>query len=262
MQRTRTSISTRNASVSRLSRRPTSSLSRTVQPRRRAQSVASVSRPVIEKKAVQAPMASISNNIIHTRQKLTSFGELNIPKSTKTLSVEHNEIKDFRGFPPLPELERLDASDNPIDSLYGFPSFPNLKSINLKNTPFGNTEFARISLIMICGKALRTINGETIKPSEVRVAKQYPADCVNLLKAGWIMTYPPPSQSDIVNLKRKLSKNMISSRPKKDSTQPRILSRPSKKQSAIYSSKIELQDREIQRLSNEIEKLQGKRRYR
>ncbi|OHT10983.1 hypothetical protein TRFO_19571 [Tritrichomonas foetus] len=249
------SVVSRNASVSRFSRRP-STATKTLSSTRRSQSVVSM-RPG-EKKTGHKPMASISDNIIHTRQKLASFSDLSLPPTTKTLTVEYNEIKDFRGLPPLSQLDKIDIGHNPLESLYGFPVLPAIKAININHTPFGNTEFARISLIMLCGNTLRTINGESIKPSEIRVSREYPADCVNLLRSGWIMTYPPPNPKEMISLKRKLSKKMVAPKPKREAAAPRIMHRTPNKQSSVYNTKLALQDQEIARLSREIEKLQAR----
>lgn len=204
----------------------------------------------------QDPKVTISSNIIHTNQSLSTFNDLNIPSSTRTISVSHNNLTNFNGFPSLSKLETLDVSFNPIESLLEIPILPSIKSINIDQTPFANTELCRISLIILFGGTLRKINGEGIKSSEIKVAKEFDKDCVHLIRAGWIATYPPPNQQEIVKIKKKLSKNLSSRNRKRKEVKPAITIRASEHQSAWCQRKIEAQNREMNQLLAEINRLE------
>lgn len=252
------SISSRKSSVSRFS------LHNTNKPLRLSSSIRSASISNLKKanetsrttKKRQDPKVSISTHIIHTNQSLSTFNDLNIPPNTKWLSVEHNNLQNFNGFPSLLKLEKLDISHNPIESLLEIPILPSIKSINISSTPFGNTEFARISLIILFGSTLRNINGEGIKSSEVKVSKEYSPECANLIRAGWIATYPPPNPQDIIRIKKKLSKNLSARHKNRKEVKPAITIRTTEHQSSWCKRKIEAQNREMNLLLEEINRLE------
>lgn len=253
------SVSSRKSSVSRFS------LSNTNRPMRLSSSVRSASISNLKKTNQstkrQDPKVSISSNIIHTRQGLESFNDLNIPHNTRNISVEYNNLQNFNGLPSLSKLEVLDISHNPIESLLEIPALPSIKSINISYTPFGNTEFARIALLLLFGSTLRSINGEGIKTAEIKVAKEYSPDCAHLVRAGWIVTYPPPNPQEILKIKKKLSKNLSARNRKRKEVKPVISVRATEHQSSWCKRKIDAQNREMDKLLEEINKLEAQSKY-
>lgn len=248
----------RKSSVSRFS------LSNANRPLRLSSSIRSASISNVKKTTQEArskkridPKVTISSDIIHTHQGLESFNDLSIPNSTKTLTVQYNKLTNFKGFPSLLKLEKLDVSHNPIESLLEIPNLPSIKTINVSYTPFSNTEFARISLLLLFGSTLRTINGEGIQSTEVRIAKEYPPDCVHLVRAGWIVTYPPPNPQEILRIKKKLSKNFSARFKRRNEIKPVIAPRITEHQSSRYKKKLDDQEREMARLTEEIKKLEA-----
>lgn len=115
------------------------------------------------------------NIIIYTNKELKNFIELSISPTAKKLNVQYNSIINFKGLPSLLKLEELDCSNNKIRNLYRFPVLPNLKEIKISNNPFFDTEYYRISLLIVCS-SLQKIDGDLVtivfqmlRPSYFRV---------------------------------------------------------------------------------------------
>jgi hypothetical protein len=80
------------------------------------------------------------------------------------------------------------------------PHLPKLIEIDLSNTPFAAHQFYRVSLLILFGRTLRTINGVRISINERQLATSYPSGCDALIRGGWTVSYPPPQQSDLPKL--------------------------------------------------------------
>ncbi|OHT04980.1 hypothetical protein TRFO_27428 [Tritrichomonas foetus] len=204
------------------------------------------------------PQLDFADQIVHVKQQLFSLTSLKIGPNTKMLDVSNNELVDFKGLPSLQRLTRLVVSNNNIATLFNLPPLPMLRTIEIDNTPFVSQEYYRISLILMC-PSLHKINGELVKPSERKVAKEYLPECVNLLRTGWVMKYPPPSQEQIIVMKRKLAKKIAMKAPKKnEGAVPKAIFRTVKNQSVMYNDCLKAQREEISKLEEELAKLEAK----
>ena len=198
------------------------------------------------------PHLDYANQVVHVRQKLLSLTSLKIDPKTKILDIEHNSITDFRGLPSLQHLLKLNVADNPIESLLNLPPLPMLREIKIDNTPFSGQEYYRIALILAC-PSLHKIDGQLVTNAERRISKEFHPDCVNLLRAGWVMKYPPPKPDQIPSMKRKLAKSLIKKAPKKnDDNPPKAIFRSSIKQSVMLNKQIKFQEEEIEKLWKDI----------
>ena len=242
----------RSASVSRFSRLPASHRHSVPinNANRRSASVAS-SRPAPAPAA--EPNFNYSKKVIHNKKDLTSFSDLQIPESTQDVNVSYNKLTDFTGLNALKSLESLDVSHNRIKSLAGFPHLPRLRSINVLGNEIMKNQFIRIALVVVC-PTLRVINGDPVRPNELRIVKEYNADHAALLRSGWNVAHPAPPPAEVVKIKKALSAQLVT-KPAKSRAQPKIVTRTPRKQSEVYSEILAHQDAELKALSEQMNKL-------
>lgn len=246
----------RSASVGRFSRVPTnqrttgSSLTRT----------SSISRigSVSHRETVQ-PSYNFGNKVVHVRKKLASITDLDIPPSTKELTVAHNLLTNLNGLGSAKDLEVLDVSNNKLRSLLNFPYLPKLRSINVQgNIDLMRNEFYRVGLVVLY-PTLRMINGDIIRPNELRIAKEYTGEHAALLRAGWQLKYPPPKGIEMRNAKKSIAQEMVAREPlHMGRTAPKMSARVPKKQSAVLDDQLRRQEDEMMALMEEMNKLNKK----
>jgi hypothetical protein len=175
------------------------------------------------------------------------------------LNAERNQITDFVGLTPSAHLEVLKVSHNPLTSLRGIPPFPRLTSVDLSDTPFARTQFCRVALVMLFGKSLRLIDGERISATERQIAASYPPGSDALLRAGWLITYPPPPQADLQKITAALAGTLVFPRaPPAQRASPVIARRP-KPQSKLLDETLRQQEAELAKLEEDIRKVQARK---
>lgn len=157
------------------------------------------------------------NIIIYTNKELKNFIELSISPTAKKLNVQYNSIINFKGLPSLLKLEELDCSNNKIRNLYRFPVLPNLKEIKISNNPFSDTEYYRISLLIVCS-SLQKIDGDLVTISERMQARELYFKCYDLLILGWILEYPIPEDDQIDMIKKELEKQNFNENKKQSNS--------------------------------------------
>jgi hypothetical protein len=194
-------------------------------------------------------------------KSLQNLGAVILPPNIKSLNVERNQIVDFIGFTPSPHLEVLNISNNPVSSLRGIPPLPKLASIHMIGTPYSRTPFYRVSLVMLFGKSLRTIDGEKISGSERQVSVSYPPGCDALVRAGWIVTYPPPAPRDLGKITASLAGEPKVARAIVGATRatPMIVPRKAKPQSKMMDETLRKQEAELARLEKDIKKVRDQK---
>jgi hypothetical protein len=192
-------------------------------------------------------------------QGLQTLTSVELPANIKSLNVAHNQLVDFVGLVPSAHLEVLKVANNPIESLRGIPSLPGLSTIELSQSPFSRTQFYRVALLILFGKSLRLIDGERISATERQMAAAYPPGSDAVVRAGWILTYPPPAPGDLPKITASLAGKFAQNRaafPLPRSS-PRLVRRP-KPQSRLLDEAIEMQEAELAKLEQDIRRAQAR----
>jgi hypothetical protein len=207
---------------------------------------------------------TFGSNAVFAGKGLQNLGSIPLPPNIKSLNVERNKIVDFVGFIPSPHLEALNLAGNPIASLRGIPVLPKLASIVMQGTPYSRTQFYRVSLLLLFGKSLRTIDSERISGTERQIAASYPAGSDGLVRAGWIVTYPPPKPADF----RKITASLATTAPRVKAPNavqkpiPMIVPRRTQSHSKIMDETLRKQEAELAKLERDIQNVRaGKARY-
>jgi hypothetical protein len=191
---------------------------------------------------------------------LRSLAAIQLPPNIKKLNVEKNQIRDFVGFIPSANLEMLNVACNPIESFKGMPQLPALVSIDMTGTPYALGQFYRVSLLLLFPKSLRAIDTVRISATERKMASEYPQGSDGLVRAGWIITYPPPKPSEFRNILSALAKGGAQNRQQPPArVQPALLPTKTKAQSKFMDEMLRRQEAELAKLQQDIQKVQARR---
>lgn len=117
--------------------------------------------------------------------------------SMKVLDLSFTSILSFEGLSIQPRLEHLILDGSTITSFKNASSIANITKISLQNTPVSSIPNYKISLILVCGKNLRIINGKIIPESLKKKAAAYPSIASKLVDRGWMAQYPCPDEAEL-----------------------------------------------------------------
>jgi hypothetical protein len=191
--------------------------------------------------------SSSSNTVLCSKQNLDDISSIDIPSNTEILCISYNRITSFTGFPDLHSLVELDMCFNRIQNFADFPQFPQLEKIDLSHNPVAERRHFRISLIVLQPK-LKFINGTRISKSEKKISELYQQNVCDLLRNGWEMTFPPPSQVDINESQPKIMKKEHC---------PSLTNKKLITQDQFFVSTIQDQEAELRSLEEEINQFQN-----
>jgi hypothetical protein len=194
---------------------------------------------------------------VFSAKGLQSLSAIHLPPNIKSLNAENNQIVDFVGFIPSPYLEVLNLANNPIASLRGMPPLPKLTTVNMTGTPFSRTQFYRVSLLLLFGKSVRVIDGERISGTERQIAVSYPQGCDALVRAGWIVSYPPPAPQELRKITTSLAEKVTQKRTPIARAVPVMLRKP-KRQSKLMDETLKEQEAELAKLEQDIQKVRAR----
>jgi hypothetical protein len=220
---------------------------------------------------IDAP--TFGSHAVLVKKSINSLSALVLPPNIKLVNVDSNVITDFLGFRPPSHLETLIVSNNPIASLQGIPPMSHIRSITMQDTPFAKHPFYRIALVILFGRSLRVIDDDRISQSERDIAAAYPVGTTDLLRAGWIIKYPPPAVQEIVSIMATLApptetpkqvRGPLVKVPRAAAGSPRMTRAPRRTAptselgvDSVEEDSISVQEREIARLQLEILELQA-----
>lgn len=117
--------------------------------------------------------------------------------SLKILDLSYTSITSLEGLPFQPKLEYLILDYSSIINFKNASSISQISKISLKNTPVSKIPHFKLSLLLICGKNLRIIDGKIIPEKLKNKAKQFSPNAAKLVDCGWMIESPFPDEADI-----------------------------------------------------------------
>ncbi|EAY11284.1 hypothetical protein TVAG_061880 [Trichomonas vaginalis G3] len=114
----------------------------------------------------------------------------------KTFNLSRTDFKSAENMPLLPNVTTFIADNTEIANFKNFLNMPSLTKISIKNTPVSKEKTLKLTLYLLFGEALSSVSGTLIPQSVIERAEQYPPFTRDLINAGWIATYPPPSDEE------------------------------------------------------------------
>jgi hypothetical protein len=198
------------------------------------------------------PVSRIFSGTLNLRRShITTCDRLPVASVTKII-LASNPIHSLFGFPPTSTLTHLELDQTEIATLYGFPSAPNITSISIQGTHLMRHQHARIAVLLVTTPNLRYINGELVTGSERRLTQQYPSECHELVRGGWMPSLPPPQKEDLPIIQKQIvEQRSAGDRVRRSAPGPEPYAKP-KPQSQLYAQTLAQQGEEIKRLEGVI----------
>lgn len=132
---------------------------------------------------------------------IISIEGLKITHKTLYLDISSTEIRSLSGLKKN-KIAKLIANSTKISNLKGFAALEGCYSISLLSTPVSKHKNFVLSLYILLGDQLTSINGKTIPNSIKQRAKKYPPIAKKLINEGWMAVYPCPSYDELENLRQ------------------------------------------------------------
>ena len=136
-----------------------------------------------------AQKVDISN--VFKSKEIKSYASL-----IKTLNLTRTNFSSAVDFPEMNALTTLIADSSELKNFENFLIFPKLAKISIQKTPVASKKNFKLSLYLLFGETLSSINGRIISEEIRRKAAEYPDYARELVNNGWIAVYPPPSDED------------------------------------------------------------------
>ena len=127
-------------------------------------------------------------------QQYFSLEGVHIPTQAKVLDVSFNKISDFSGMHLRNGIHKIIADKTPLTSLKGLKNAPNCHAISLVSTPVSQNKHYKLSLVILFGDSLVSIDGKSVNKSLQEKAKKYPPYAKDLINQGWMAEYPVPNE--------------------------------------------------------------------
>jgi hypothetical protein len=132
--------------------------------------------------------------------RLTTLTPLGTQQRLKVLDVSKTPLAGLQTLPPQPVLEKIIANETQIGTYAGLGRHPRLKSLWLLGTPLSALPQFRLTLCILVGTHLTSINGVPVSPGERSTASEYPLLARYLIEAGWEVEVPAPSLERFIAL--------------------------------------------------------------
>ena len=113
----------------------------------------------------------------------------------KILDISYTEVKSLIGLPYLPNLKSFNADYTEISSFVNFKSIQHATQVSFKQTTISFVLNYKLSLLLIFGKKLVSIDGKKIPMSLFDRLSTYPKYCSELVNRGWIAESPCPDEN-------------------------------------------------------------------
>ena len=144
----------------------------------------------------QRRMLSMNGTLDFSKLQITDLKHLGSQKALQTLILDGTPISSLHTLPPQPSLKKISAKNTKLSTLAGLTSQNKLSSVSFEGTPISKVENFRLAVMLAVGPRINSINGRTVTQTERRMAKAFPPVAKYLVNAGWVVSYPPPSDLD------------------------------------------------------------------
>jgi hypothetical protein len=115
--------------------------------------------------------------------------------SLKHLILSFTPLRTLDRLPLQPNLDFLAVDSSDLQNFTNFRALPKLTSVSLKNTPAARRPHFKLSLAIVIGSSLRSVNGQQVHSQLRERAAQYPPAAANLVNAGWFAEWPVPDEA-------------------------------------------------------------------
>lgn len=104
------------------------------------------------------------------------------------------KIVSLQGLVSLPHLQTFIANSTQIANFENFQAISSVSSFSLKNTPVSKHPHYKLSLCLVIGSGISTIDGKVISQTLKNRVEKYPPIAGKLVNMGWMAEYPVPDE--------------------------------------------------------------------
>jgi hypothetical protein len=110
----------------------------------------------------------------------------------KHLSIAGAQVASLDGLPFLSNLQSFVADHSCLVTLRNFRAVSNVTKISLKGTPISKQRNYKLSLLLICGPQLKTMDDQIVpRPLRDR-SQEFPNFAADFVNKGWLAETPAP----------------------------------------------------------------------
>lgn len=113
-------------------------------------------------------------------------------KLIKVLDIRNTPTISLEGMPYFPHLHTFLADSTQISSLTNFRAIRNATKVSFKKTPISSFPRYKLSLLVICGPNLSSIDDGIINQCLKNRSTLYPKIAADLIEKGWNIEWPVP----------------------------------------------------------------------
>ena len=120
----------------------------------------------------------------------------------KVLDIRGTDVSSLVGLPFLPKLHTILADSTEISTFNNFMAIRKATKVSFKNTPLSkdkNNKY-KLTMLLICGNQLSSIDNKIIPNSLRAKAETYPPIVSELINRGWLVEYPCPDEDRFAEL--------------------------------------------------------------
>lgn len=123
-------------------------------------------------------------------------------ENVKHLQISGTPVTSLEGLPPLNNLQSFVADRTLIDSFTNLSAISHATKISLKGTPLSRRSNYKLSLLLVFGPNLSSIDGAVISAAVRERAATYPSYAGTFVCKGWRVEVPCPDDSTWESLSR------------------------------------------------------------
>lgn len=141
-----------------------------------------------------------SGRLIVSNEPQFSIEMLSDPEHVKLLSmmkyidISMTKTVSLQGLVSLPHLQTFIANSTQIANFENFQAISSVSSFSLKNTPVSKHPHYKLSLCLVIGSGISTIDGKVISQTLKNRVEKYPPIAGRLVNMGWMAEYPVPAE--------------------------------------------------------------------
>lgn len=111
----------------------------------------------------------------------------------KSIELNRSPLQSIEGLRRFKNLVNFSADRSQISSFINFKVLQGISTVSLKETPVSSHQGFKLSLLLVLGDSLKSINGQIVPTNLRKRVSTYPSIAADLIDKGWVAEYPCPS---------------------------------------------------------------------
>jgi hypothetical protein len=117
--------------------------------------------------------------------------------SLKHLDLSFTTLRSLAGLGHQPHLDNLMLDNSQLEHFANAKAIASISKLSVRNTPVAKISNYKLSILLVCGRNLRVINGVAVSDTLRQRCEAYPEVCARLVDQGWMAKYPCPAEEEL-----------------------------------------------------------------